>query len=194
MLNVVIFGAPGSGKGTQSELIIAKYGLHHISTGEILRQEIKNQTELGKIAETYIKEGQLIPDELIIKLLADVLDTNPQAKGYIFDGFPRTIVQGEALDKLLREKNTSIIAVLSLNVDEKELLFRLLKRGKEYGREDDDLVVVQNRLDVYHTQTEPLKEYYKKKGKLFKIKGKQSIEDVFEQIVEVLDRLSFQLK
>lgn len=194
MLNVVIFGAPGSGKGTQSELIIAKYGLHHISTGEILRQEIKNQTELGKIAETYIKEGQLIPDELIIRLMADVLDTNPQAKGYIFDGFPRTIAQGEALDKLLRERNTSIIAVLSLNVDEKELLFRLVKRGKEYGREDDDISVAQNRLDVYHTQTEPLKEYYKKKGKLFKIKGKQSVEDVFEQIVEVLDRLSFQLK
>jgi adenylate kinase len=194
MLNVVIFGAPGSGKGTQSELIIAKYGLHHISTGEILRQEIKNQTELGIIAETYMKEGQLIPDELIIRSIADILDTNPQAKGYIFDGFPRTIAQGEALDKLLRERNTSIIAVLSLNVDEKELLFRLVKRGKEYGREDDDIAVVQNRLDVYHTQTEPLKEYYKKKGKLFKIKGKQSVEDVFEQIVEVLDRLSFQLK
>jgi adenylate kinase len=194
MLNVIIFGAPGSGKGTQSELIISKYGLYHISTGDILRQEIKKQTELGAIAEEYIKTGQLVPDELIIKILAGVLDANPEAKGYIFDGFPRTIAQGEALDKLLREKNTSIIAVLNLIVDEKELLTRLIKRGEEFGRTDDDPIVIQNRLEVYRNQTEPLKEYYKKKGKLFNIKGKSSIQDVFEQIVEVLDRLILQLK
>jgi len=191
MLNVVIFGAPGSGKGTQSELIISKYGLFHISTGEILRQEIKEQTELGTIAEEYIKTGQLVPDELIIKMLADVIDTHPDAKGYIFDGFPRTIAQGKALDQLLREKNTSIIAVLNLVVDEKILLDRLIKRGEESGRTDDDPAVIQNRLDVYRNQTEPLKEYYKKKGKLFTIKGNNLIEDVFEQIVEVLDRLTF---
>jgi len=191
MLNVVIFGAPGSGKGTQSELIISKYGLYHISTGEILRQEIKEQTELGIIADEYIKTGQLVPDELIIKMLAEVIDTNPEAKGYIFDGFPRTIAQGKALDQLLRERNTSIIAVLNLIVDEEELLNRLIKRGEEFGRTDDNPVVIQNRLEVYRNQTEPLKEYYKKKGKLFNIKGNNSIDDVFEKIVEVLDRITF---
>jgi adenylate kinase len=193
MLNVIIFGAPGSGKGTQSELIISKYGLFHISTGEILRQEIKKQTELGSIAEEYIKTGQLIPDDLIIKILADVIDANPEARGYIFDGFPRTIAQGEALDKLLNEKSTSIVAVLNLAVNEQDLLDRLIKRGEEFGRTDDDPEVIQNRLQVYRNQTEPLKEYYKKKGKLFNIKGNNAIEDVFEQIVEVLDRLSFQI-
>ena len=189
MLNVVIFGAPGSGKGTQSEMIISKYGLHHISTGDILRREIKKQTELGTIADEYIKTGQLIPDELIIQILADVLDANHEAKGFIFDGFPRTIAQGEALDQLLREKETSIIAVLNLAVDEKELINRLIKRGEESGRADDNLEIIQNRLEVYRNQTEPLKEYYKKKGKLFQIKGNNVIEDVFEQIVNVLDRL-----
>ena len=194
MLNVVIFGAPGSGKGTQSELIISKYGFFHISTGDILRQEIKKQTELGLTAEEYIKTGQLVPDELIIKILSDVLDANTDVKGFIFDGFPRTIAQGEALDNLLREKNTSIIAVLNLDVDEKELLNRLVKRGEGSGRPDDNPEVIQNRLEVYRNQTEPLKEYYKKKGKLFQIKGNNVIEDVFEQIAEVLDRLTLQLK
>jgi len=191
MLNVIIFGAPGSGKGTQSQLIISKYGLYHISTGDILRQEIKNQTEQGLIANEYIKTGQLIPDELIIKILANVLDTNPRVKGYIFDGFPRTLAQGEALDQLLRERNTSIAAVLSLVVDEEELVNRLIKRGEESGRSDDAPAVIQKRLEVYRKQTEPLKEYYKKKGKLFKIKGNNSVENVFEQIVEMLDRLTF---
>jgi adenylate kinase len=191
MLNIVIFGAPGSGKGTQSELIIAKYGLHHISTGEILRAEMENQTELGKIAEGYITKGQLIPDDLIIKMLSGILDLTAKSKGYIFDGFPRTIAQGEALDTMLREKNTSVMAVFSLEVEEKELINRLLNRGKEQGRADDNLETIQNRLAVYHAQTEPLTEYYKKKGKLFRIKGGDSIDDVFEQITQVLDRLSY---
>ena len=194
MLNIVIFGAPGSGKGTQSELIISKYGLFHISTGDILRQEIKKQSELGLIAQEYIKTGQLVPDGLIIKMLAEVIDSNPKAKGYIFDGFPRTIAQGKALDELLSEKNTSITAVLNLFVEEAELLARLLKRGEESGRTDDNAEVIQNRLEVYRNQTEPLKEYYKKKGKLFKIKGQNTIEDVFEQIVDVLDKIAFQFK
>ena len=194
MLNVVIFGAPGSGKGTQSELIISKYDLFHISTGDILRQEIRNQTELGVIAEEYIKTGQLVPDELIIKMLAEVIDANQKAKGFIFDGFPRTIAQGEALDQMLRERDTSIVAVLNLAVDEEELLNRLIKRGEESGRTDDTPDVIQNRLEVYRNQTEPLKGYYIKKGKLFNIKGKNSIEDVFEKISEVLDRLTLQAK
>jgi adenylate kinase len=190
MLNVVIFGAPGSGKGTQSELVVEKYGLHHISTGEILRTEMENQTELGKVAGEYVKEGRLIPDELIVKILSGILDST-QAKGYIFDGFPRTIAQGEALDKMLREKDTSIAAVFSLGVEEPELITRLLKRGKESGRTDDNIETIQNRLSVYRDQTEPLNEYYKKRGKLFKIKGSDSIEDVFDKITQVLDRLSF---
>jgi len=191
MLNVIIFGAPGSGKGTQSELIISKYGLYHISTGDILRQEIKKKTELGAIADEYIKSGQLIPDDLIIKILSDVLTANSDARGYIFDGFPRTIAQGEALDNLLREKNTNVTAVLNLEVDEKELLNRLVRRGKESGRTDDNPAVIQNRLEVYRNQTAPLEEYYRKKGTLFKIKGTNSIEEVFEKIVEVLDRITF---
>jgi len=193
MLNVVIFGAPGSGKGTQSELIISKYGLFHISTGEILRQEIKKQTELGQIAEKYIVSGQLVPDDLIVKILADTLDLNPEAKGFIFDGFPRTMAQGEALDQLLREKDTSIIAVLNLVVEEKELISRLRKRGEDSGRTDDSPDIIQNRLDVYQNQTKPLINYYKKKGKLFNIKGNNEIKYVFEQIVEMLDRLTIQI-
>ncbi|GHT10101.1 adenylate kinase [Bacteroidia bacterium] len=191
MLNIVIFGAPGSGKGTQSELIISKYRLHHISTGEILRVEMETQTELGKMADAYIKEGQLIPDDLIIRILSDVLALHPDAKGFVFDGFPRTIAQGEALDIMLREKDTSIMAVFNLNVEEKEVVDRLLNRGKKQGRSDDSPEIIQNRLTVYHTQTEPLIEYYRKKGKLFKIKGGDSIDDVFEQITQVLDRLSY---
>jgi adenylate kinase len=192
MLNVVIFGAPGSGKGTQSELIIEKYGLHHISTGEVLRKEMENQTELGKVAEEYIRDGHLIPDDLIVEILSGILEKHPDSKGYIFDGFPRTVAQEEALDNMLREKETSIVAVLNLEVEEKDIIARLLKRGEEYGRSDDNLETIQKRLDVYHTQTEPLKEYYKKKGKLFTIKGNNVIEDVFEQITEVLDLLSYQ--
>jgi adenylate kinase len=194
MLNVVIFGAPGSGKGTQSELVISKYGLHHISTGEILREEMEKQTELGKIADGYIQKGQLIPDDLIVKILSDILVKNPNSRGYIFDGFPRTIAQGEALDNMMREKETSVAAVFNLEVDEDELIDRLLKRGNEQGRLDDNLETIQNRLTVYHSQTEPLKKYYKKKGKLFTIKGNNLVEDVFEQITEVLDLLSFQKK
>jgi len=193
MLNVVIFGAPGSGKGTQSELIISKYGLFHISTGEILRQEIQKQTELGVIAEGYITAGQLVPDELIIKILAEKIDSNTDAKGFIFDGFPRTMAQGEALDNLLREKNTSIIAVLNLVVEEKELISRLTKRGEESGRTDDNPEVIKKRLDVYRNQTEPLIDYYKKKGKLFNIKGNNEIRYVFDKIVEMLDRLTLQV-
>jgi adenylate kinase len=192
MLNIVIFGAPGSGKGTQSELIIAKYGLHHISTGRILREEIKKQTELGKIVDEYMKEGQLIPDDLITKILSEVLDNTSNPKGFVFDGFPRTITQGVALDNLLRDKDTSVVAVLNLELEEEVLVTRLLKRGEESGRSDDNIETIQNRMGVYRDQTEPLKEYYKKKGKLFTIKGNNVIEDVFEQIAEVLDLLSYQ--
>jgi adenylate kinase len=191
MLNVVIFGAPGSGKGTHSKLIVEKYDLYHISTGDVLRKEIENQSEYGEIANQYIKTGQLVPDDLIIKILSCILDKNPDTKGYIFDGFPRTIAQGVALENLLREKSTDIVAVLNLVVEEDELIKRVLNRGKETGRNDDNLETIKNRLVVYHTQTKPLETFYKKKGKLFNIKGNGSIEDIFEHITEVLDRLTF---
>jgi adenylate kinase len=191
MLNIVIFGAPGSGKGTQSKLIVEKYGLHHISTGEILRMEIEKQTSLGLIAEEYISQGQLVPDQLIIDMMADILDNNPQAKGYVFDGFPRTLSQGESLDNMLKEKETAITAVLSLTVEEERLISRMLKRKEELGRDDDNIETIHRRLDVHKTQTDPLKEYYKKKGKLFKIEGSSSVDDVFESITDVINLLSF---
>ena len=189
MFNIVIFGAPGSGKGTQSDLIIKKYGLHHISTGEILREEMVNQTELGIIAEGYVSKGQLVPDDLIIKMLAEVLDRVPNEKGFIFDGFPRTLEQGEALDKLLKEKGTSILAALNLDVEENILIERLLKRGELSGRKDDNLETIQARLGVYRQQTEPLKDFYRKQGKNVNIKGTGNVEDIFEQICEFLDRI-----
>jgi len=194
MLNVVLFGAPGSGKGTQSELIIRKYGLFHISTGSILRSEIARRSELGLTAEQFINDGKLIPDDLIIKLLSDTLDANSKARGFIFDGFPRTLPQGEALEKLLRAKNSTLAAVINLDVEEDELVRRMINRGKETGRADDNLETIKKRLQVYHTQTEPLKTFYKKKGKLFTIKGHNDIDEVFDMISEVLDRISLQSK
>jgi len=189
MFNIVIFGAPGSGKGTQSDLIIKKYGLYHISTGEILREEIENQTALGMIAEEYISKGQLLPDDLIIKMLAEILDKTSSSKGYIFDGFPRTLEQGEALDKLLKEKGTSILATVNLDVEENVLIERILKRGEQTGRKDDNLETIHARLEVYRRQTEPLKDFYRKQGKNVNIKGTGNVEDIFEQICEFLDRI-----
>ncbi|MDR0874393.1 MAG: adenylate kinase [Prevotellaceae bacterium] len=186
MTNVVIFGAPGSGKGTQSELIIKKYGLDHISTGDVLRAEIKNKTELGKIAEGYISDGKLVPDELIIDMLASVLDSKKDSKGVIFDGFPRTIPQGQALDKMLKERGTEVQVVLSLEVDDAELVDRLLKRGQISGRADDNLETIKSRLEVYHGQTSPLKQYYVEQGKLAAIKGTGTIEEIFERITKAI--------
>ena len=160
MLNIVIFGAPGSGKGTQSERIVEKYGINHISTGDVLRAEIKNGTELGKTAKGYIDQGQLIPDELMVDILASVFDSFKDSKGVIFDGFPRTIPQAEALKVMLKERGQDISVMLDLDVPEEELMTRLIKRGKESGRADDNEETIKKRLVVYNTQTSPLKEYY----------------------------------
>ena len=194
MLNIVIFGAPGCGKGTQSELIIEKYQLYHISTGNVLRTEMEKQTELGKLAQEYVQKGNLVPDDLIIKMLADILKSNPDEKGFIFDGFPRTLPQGEALDQLLRDANKSITAVLNLDVEEEMLIDRLVKRGEIQGRSDDTPETIRKRLEVYKAQTKPLIAYYKKQGKLFTVKGNKPVEDVFENIKEILDRLIYQKK
>ena len=187
MLNVVIFGSLGSGKGTQSELIIEKYDLAHISTGDVLRAEIKNQTELGKIASDFISKGQLVPDELIINMLANVLDSKKEAKGVIFDGFPRTIPQAQALKKMLNERGTDVSVMLNLEVAEEELIQRLLKRGEISGRSDDNLETIKSRLDVYNNQTSPLKEYYIGEGKHVAIHGMGTVEEIFSRVADAID-------
>ena len=181
MLNIVIFGAPGSGKGTQSERIVAKYGINHISTGDVLRAEIKNNTELGKIAKGYIDQGQLIPDELIIDILAKTLDSFEDSKGVIFDGFPRTIPQAEALKKVLAERGQSVSIMLDLDVPEDELMTRLIKRGQESGRADDNEETIKKRLVVYHSQTAPLIDWYKAEGQYCHNNGLGTMEGIFEE-------------
>ena len=190
MLNIVIFGAPGSGKGTQSQLLIDKYNLKHVSTGEILREEIKMGTELGKLADTYISKGHLAPDEMVIDILEELLEHHSDnCRGFIFDGFPRTLSQGEALDRMLLAHNEKIDAVISLEVDEEELFQRLLNRGKVSGRKDDNRETIESRLDVYQKQTAPLKEFYGKQGILKEIHGSGSIEEIFHSIEEEMDNL-----
>ena len=190
MLNIVIFGAPGSGKGTQSDLLIKKYGLQHVSTGDILRSEIEAGSALGKTADQYISKGQLVPDEIMIEMLEKVIRKNLDKKGFIFDGFPRTLAQGEALDNKLKKNGLDITSVLSLEVKDEELIDRLLKRGQLSGRSDDNGHTIKSRLHVYHRQTEPLKEYYAGQNKLVCIPGEGAIEEVFDSIVEVMDHLT----
>ncbi len=189
MFNLVIFGAPGSGKGTQSENLINHYGLFHISTGDVLRSHIKGGTELGKTASAYINEGKLIPDELMIDILENVLEENPEktAKGVIFDGFPRTIEQAKALKEMLEKRNANVNIVIGLDVPEDELVTRLLKRGQESGRSDDNLETIKKRLDVYHNQTSPLRDYYINEGNYAAINGLGSIEQIFEDIKAAID-------
>ena len=191
MLNIVIFGAPGSGKGTQSENLISHYELFHISTGDVLRDHIRRGTDLGMTAKQYIDQGQLIPDELMIGILAQVIDDNKEAaeNGVIFDGFPRTIAQAEALEALLNERGTSVSAVVGLEVPEEELIDRLVKRGQMSGRSDDNEETIKKRLNVYHNQTSPLQDFYKEKGLYKAIKGTGSIEDIFEDIKAAIDEL-----
>ena len=190
MKNIVIFGAPGSGKGTQSDKMIEKYGFEHISTGDVLRSEIKNGTELGKTAKQYIDQGQLVPDQLIVDMLASVYDKfGGDHNGVIFDGFPRTIPQAEALEKLLNERGTAVSAVVGLEVPEDELMRRLLLRGQMSGRSDDNEETIKKRLDVYHNQTSPLQEFYKEKGLYKAINGLGTIDDIFDEISTAIDTL-----
>lgn len=189
MLNIVIFGAPGSGKGTQSERIVEKYGINHISTGDVLRAEIKNGTELGKTAKGYIDQGQLIPDELMIDILASVFDSFKDSKGVIFDGFPRTIAQAEALKKMLAERGQDVSVMVDLDVPEEELMVRLIKRGKDSGRADDNEETIKKRLHVYHSQTAPLIDWYKNENKYQHINGLGTMEGIFAEICEAVDKL-----
>ena len=187
MLNIVIFGAPGAGKGTQSERIVEKYGINHISTGDVLRAEIKNGTELGKTAKGFIDQGQLIPDALMIDILASVFDSFQDSKGVIFDGFPRTIAQAEALKKMLEERGQDISIMLDLDVPEDELMTRLIKRGQDSGRADDNEETIKKRLHVYHSQTSPLIDWYKTEGKYQHINGLGSMDTIFADICTAID-------
>ena len=191
MLNIVIFGAPGSGKGTQSDKLIDHYKLFHISTGDVLRDHIKRGTDLGKTAKGYIDQGQLVPDELIIDILAQVLDDNKDnvKEGVIFDGFPRTIPQAVALEKLLADRGTKIDAVVGLEVPEEELIKRILLRGQLSGRSDDNEETARKRLETYHNQTSPLKAYYEKQSKYHAINGMGDIDAIFGLIKDSLDNL-----
>lgn len=189
MLNLVLFGAPGSGKGTQSARLIDHYGLYHISTGELLRDHIARGTELGKTADAYISKGNLIPDKLMIDILDDELERNAKdAKGVVFDGFPRTIPQAEALAELLKKRGTELHGVIGLEVPEEELVKRLLNRGKETGRADDNLETIKNRLKVYHTQTEPLRDHYEAKGLYMPINGLGVMDEIFTKIADEIEK------
>ena len=189
MFNIVIFGAPGSGKGTQSKKIIERYGFDYISTGDMLRRAISEGRELGKTAKDYINRGQLVPDDVIVGIIADFLDGKKGSKGVIFDGFPRTLKQAEALKTMLNERGTDIHILLDLQVEDDELVDRLIERGKISGRSDDNPETIKARLDVYHTQTAPLATYYIGEGKHVAIKGIGRIEEIFERIAEAIDRV-----
>lgn len=188
MTNFLIFGPPGSGKGTQSVRLASKFNLIHLSTGDMLREEVAAQTELGKTVESIMKRGELVPDEVVIQMIAERLDANPGAKGFIFDGFPRTVDQARALDDTLAEKDTSISKMLMLEVEQEELVRRLLLRAEVAERADDkDVSVIENRIKVYREKTEPVITYYKNKGKYQPVNGMGDIEEIFSRLSKVVE-------
>jgi adenylate kinase len=191
MFNLILFGPPGSGKGTQSEKLISKYGLKHLSTGDLLRSEIAAQTPLGLEAKNFMDKGQLVPDEVVIGMISSALDANPEAAGFLFDGFPRTEAQAEALDKLLKLKKTGIHLMLALDVSEEELVSRLLNRGKTSGRSDDNNeTVIRARIAEYHKKTSAVADYYKKFDKVKHVKGEGSIDEIFAALCKEVDKKS----
>ncbi len=191
MFNLILFGPPGSGKGTQSEKIIEKYGLLHLSTGDLLRSQIAHQTPLGLEAKKLMDKGQLVPDEVVVGMISSALDVNPGAKGFLFDGFPRTAAQAEALDKLLDLKGAPISVMLALDVSEEELIKRILKRGETSGRSDDsDHDIIAARVAEYKNKTEAVADYYRHSDKVVMIPGEGSIDDIFERLsTEIESRL-----
>lgn len=190
MINIVLFGKPGAGKGTQAEFLKEKYKLTHLSTGDIFRFNIKNETELGKLAQTFIDKGDLVPDEVTIKMLQSEVEKNPNSAGFLFDGFPRTIAQAEALDAFLGTKDEMITATIALEADDEILVARLLERGKTSGRADDqDEDKIRNRYQEYNEKTAPLMGYYKEQGKFYAVNGIGSIQEITERLSSVIDNL-----
>jgi adenylate kinase len=189
MFNIILFGPPGSGKGTQSEKLIAAYGLKHLSTGDLLRSEIAKQTALGLEAKSIMDKGQLVPDQVVVGMISSALDTNPQAKGFLFDGFPRTVAQSEALDKLLHLKSTEIGVVLALEVSEEELVHRLLNRGLTSGRSDDTHEpVIRARIKEYQDKTMVVSDYYSRFNKVVHVKGEGTVDEIFAALCSEIDK------
>jgi adenylate kinase len=190
MINIVLFGKPGAGKGTQAEFLKGKYNLTHLSTGDIFRYNIKNDTQLGKLAKTFMDKGDLVPDEVTIKMLESEVDKNPHSAGFLFDGFPRTLAQAAALDIFLESKNQSITATVALEADDEILVQRLLERGKTSGRPDDqDEEKIRNRYQEYNEKTAPLMDYYQSQGKFYAVNGIGSVEEVTQRLSKVIDSL-----
>ncbi|MGY6561589.1 MAG: adenylate kinase [Luteibaculaceae bacterium] len=190
MLNLILFGPPGAGKGTQSENLIEKYQLVHLSTGDMLRAEIKKESELGLKAQTIMAKGELVPDEVVIDIIKGKIKENSTAKGFIFDGFPRTIPQAKALDEMLNELNLSISGMIALEVEKEELISRLLSRGKSSGRADDqNREIIENRITEYNNKTAPLKSFYREQGKFYAIQGTGSVNDIFNHLTKTINSL-----
>ena len=188
MLNIILFGPPGAGKGTQSNKLIEKYGLTHLSTGDVFRYNIKNETELGVLAKSYIDKGELVPDEVTNNMVKDFLQRNTNEQGFIFDGYPRTIAQGKNLDKVLDDMDTQVTMMLALEVDEDELVKRLLERGKTSGRVDDQNEdTIRNRFKVYQEETSPLAEFYSNQDKYMGVHGKGTIDEIFERLTNAIE-------
>jgi len=190
MLNLVLFGPPGARKGTQADFLIAKYKLIHLSTGELLRTQIAAETELGVEAKYYMDKGFLVPDSVVIGMIKSKIQENRDAKGFVFDGFPRTVAQAKALDEMLESNNIPISGMLSLMVDKKELINRLLLRGKTSGRSDDqDVTIIENRINVYNEKTAPLINYYETQNKFYNIDGTGSIENITERLIQTTESI-----
>lgn len=191
MTNIILFGPPGAGKGTQAEFLKEKYNLVHISTGDVFRYNIKNKTELGNLAKSFMDKGKLVPDEITIDMLSNEVDKNPDAKGFIFDGFPRTEDQAEALGHLMDDKDSQIDAMVALEVDDEVLVERLLERGKTSGRKDDsEESIIRNRIKVYYNETAILKKYYDSQEKYFGVDGVGTIEEITERLSAVIDKIN----
>ncbi len=188
MMNIILFGPPGSGKGTQANSIAKKYNLLHISTGDLFRFEIGNSTELGQLAKSYINKGELVPDDVTIGMLKNKVDAYPDVAGYIFDGFPRKVYQSEELDRFLDKKGQTVNALLQLDVDDEEIVKRILNRGKTSGREDDnDEMIIRNRISIFNDETSPVYNYYDKSGKSTSINGIGSLEEIFSRLSVAID-------